>query len=153
MEWESDRSWCSHTYPGQGHRSPGRCSGWELEFRDWGAIPGQGLLLTVERQIKGMWGRRCGTCGGKCLWRKAGQPWKQRNTAESCVVGGAITIASLRTCQHQQLNNRDFPIIRIRPGTSTQYISRRIWGSEIPGEENIGLGGKFTCILDWNSDS
>ena len=24
---------------------------WELEFRDCGAIPGQGLLLTVERQI------------------------------------------------------------------------------------------------------
>jgi len=26
---------------------------------------------------------------------KAGQPWKQGDTAESCVVGGAITIASL----------------------------------------------------------
>ena len=32
---------------------------------------------------------------GKCLWRKAGQPWKQGNTAESCIGGGAITIASL----------------------------------------------------------
>ena len=32
---------------------------------------------------------------GKCLWRKAGQPWKQGDTAESCVGGGAITIASL----------------------------------------------------------
>ena len=31
-----------------------QCSGWELEFRDCGAIPGQGLLLTVERQIKEM---------------------------------------------------------------------------------------------------
>ena len=29
-------------------------SGWELEFRDSGAIPGQGLLLTAERQIGGM---------------------------------------------------------------------------------------------------
>ena len=33
--------------------------------------------------------------GGKCLWKKAGQPWKQGNTAESCRVGGAMTIASL----------------------------------------------------------
>ena len=44
--------------PRQGPRSPGRCSSWELEFRDRGAIPGRGLLFTVERQIKGMWGRR-----------------------------------------------------------------------------------------------
>ena len=28
---------------------------------------------------------------------KARQPWKQGDTAESCVVGGAITIASLPT--------------------------------------------------------
>ena len=36
-----------------------------------------------------------GNCGGKCLWRKARQPWKQGNIAESRVRGGAITIASL----------------------------------------------------------
>ena len=29
-------------------------------------------------------------CGGK-----AGQPWKQGDSAESCIGGGAITIASL----------------------------------------------------------
>ena len=34
-------------------------------------------------------------CGGKCLWRKAGHPWKQGDTAESHVGAGAITIASL----------------------------------------------------------
>ena len=33
--------------------------------------------------------------GGECLWRKARQPWKQGDTAESCVGGGTITIASL----------------------------------------------------------
>ena len=33
--------------------------------------------------------------GGKCLWKKAGQPWKQGNTAESCIASRAITIASL----------------------------------------------------------
>ena len=36
-----------------------------------------------------------GDCGGKCLWRKAGQPCKQGDTAESCIGGGAITRASL----------------------------------------------------------
>ena len=36
-----------------------------------------------------------GDCGGKCLWRKAGQPWKQGDTAESHVGDGAVTIASL----------------------------------------------------------
>ena len=39
---------------GQEHGSPGRDSGWELEFRDCGAIPGQGPLLTAERQIERM---------------------------------------------------------------------------------------------------
>ena len=29
-------------------------SSWELEFRDCGAISVRGLLLTIERQIKGM---------------------------------------------------------------------------------------------------
>ena len=35
--------------PEQGCRSPGRRSNWELEFRDCGAIPERGLLLTAER--------------------------------------------------------------------------------------------------------
>ena len=43
----------SHTYPRQGSRSPRRCSHWELEFRDCGATPGQGLLLTVEETDRG----------------------------------------------------------------------------------------------------
>ena len=32
---------------------------------------------------------------GKCLWRKVRQPWKQGDTAESHIAGGAITIAPL----------------------------------------------------------
>ena len=92
MEWESDSSCCNHTCPGQGCRPPGRRTGWEMEFMNGGAIPGRGLLLTVERQIRGCEG---GDCAGKCLQRKARQPWKQGDTAESRVVGGAITIASL----------------------------------------------------------
>ena len=58
MEWESGSPCRSHTHPGQGRRFPGKGRGWELEFRDCGAIPGWGLLLTAERWIEGMWGRR-----------------------------------------------------------------------------------------------
>ena len=87
MEWESGSPCCSHTYPRQGRSFPGRHRGLELELRDCGAIPGRGLLLTAERQIKGVWGRR--------QWWEARQPWKQGNAAESHVEGGAITVASL----------------------------------------------------------
>ena len=87
MEWESESPCCSHTYPGQEHRSPGRYSGWELEFRDCGAIPGQGLLLTAETDQ--------GDVKEDTVVGNAWQPWKQEDTAESHVVGGAITIASL----------------------------------------------------------
>ena len=58
MEWESDSPCHSHTYPREGCRSPRGRGGWELEFEDCGAIPAWGLLLTVERWTKGMWGRR-----------------------------------------------------------------------------------------------
>ena len=47
-----------HTYPGQGRRSPRRCSSWELEHRDCGTIPGRGLLLTAWRWTERTWGRR-----------------------------------------------------------------------------------------------
>jgi len=40
--------------PWTGMQSPGRQSSWELEFRDCGAVPGRGLLLTVERWIEGV---------------------------------------------------------------------------------------------------
>ena len=30
----------------------------------------------------------------ECLWRKAGQPWKQGDTAESCIGGGAFVLFS-----------------------------------------------------------
>ena len=46
-------------------------------------------------QGDGLRGCEAGDCSGKCLWREAGQPWKQDNTAESHIRGEAITIASL----------------------------------------------------------
>ena len=45
MEGQSDSPRHRHTYP----RSSGKYGGWELEFRDCGAIPGRGLLLTADQ--------------------------------------------------------------------------------------------------------
>ena len=80
-----------HTYPRQGHKSPRRHSDWELEFRDCGAIPGQGFCWLQRDRSRGCEG---GDYGGKCLWRKARQPSKQGDTAESHVGARVITIAS-----------------------------------------------------------
>ena len=43
----------------------------------------------------GLRGCEGGDHGGKYLWRKVKQPWKQGDSAESHVGGGAITIDSL----------------------------------------------------------
>ena len=66
-----------------------------------GAEAGSWSLGIVEQLWSCCWPRRdrsrgCegGDCGGKCLWRKTRQSWKQRDTAESHIVDGAITIAS-----------------------------------------------------------
>ena len=105
MQWESDSPCPSPTYPGQGCRSPGRHSSWELEFRDCGAIPGQGLLLTVERRIEGAWGRR--------LWWEVPieENWAAMEARWYCWVTrrGWSHHHSLSppTRQHQQLNNRE----------------------------------------------
>ena len=105
MEWESDSPCRSHTYPRQAHWSPGRCSGWELEFRYCGAIPGWGLLLSAERWIKGMWGRR--------LW------WEMPVEESQAVMEARqycwVTCRGwshhhsllLPTTQHWQLNDRE----------------------------------------------
>ena len=61
------------------------------------------LGIVAQSQGEGCWwlqrdeARGCegGDCGGKCLWRKARQPWKQGDTAESHIGDWAFTIASL----------------------------------------------------------
>ena len=104
MEWESDSPCHSHTHPRQGCRSPGRCRSWQLESRGCGEIPGQGLLLTAERRIEGMWGRRL-------RWQ---MPVEESQAAMEAGQYRWITrmgwshhqSLSLPTCQHWQLNNR-----------------------------------------------
>ena len=94
-----------HTCPRQGSKSPGRCSYRELEFRDCGAIPGQGPLVTAERQTEGMWGRR--------LWWEV--PVEEIQAAMEArpycwVMPRGMNhhhSLSLPTGQHWQLNNRE----------------------------------------------
>ena len=83
----------------------GRLSGLELEFRGCGAIPGWELLLTGERWIEGMWGRR--------LWWE--MPVEESQAAmkarQYCWVTrtGWCHHHSLsdHACQHGHLNNRE----------------------------------------------
>ena len=104
MEWELDSPWCSHTYPRQECWYPGiAASGsWSLGIVEQSRGEESCWLWKDGRRV-----REGGNRGGKCQWRKARQPWKQNDTAESHIVGGAITIASLPTCQDWQLNNRE----------------------------------------------
>jgi len=105
MKWESDSPCCSHTYAGQERRSPGRGSGWELEFRDWGVILVWGLLLTAERQMEGRWGRR--------LWWE--MPVEESQAAMEARQYCWVTrrgwshhhSLSFPTGQHPQLNNTE----------------------------------------------
>ena len=69
-----------------------------------GAVAGSWSLGIVKQsQCEGcywLWRDRLrgcegGDCGGKCLWRKARQPWKKGDTAGSRVGVGAITIAPI----------------------------------------------------------
>ena len=61
--------------------------------------------MTVERQTKEIRRRR--------LWwempveEERGQPWKQVGAAELRIGDGVISIVSLPTLQHRQLNNRE----------------------------------------------
>ena len=104
MEWESDSPCCSHTHLGEGHRSPGRCSSWELECRDCSTIPGQGLLMTAERQTEGMRRR---------LWWEipVEESWGAVEARWHCWVmrreWNHYHSLSLPTHQHPQLNNRE----------------------------------------------
>ena len=138
MEWESDSPCCCHTYPGQGCRAPERGSSWELEFRDCGSIPGWGLQRDRLRGCEG------GDYGQKCLWRKPRQPWKQGDTVESCIGGGAINIASL----HPQASMGSWTIEK---WSEVKWLSR-VWfcnplDCSAPGSSIHGI--LQARILEW----
>ena len=77
-------------------------------------------------------------CGRKCLWRKARQPWKQGDTAESCIGGGAITMTLL---PHMS--------------TSGSWTIERLGHQAHDVRNNrVGLhaGCPFTCLMCWTTE-
>ena len=92
MEWESDSSCCSlHILD----RDIGLLEGAEAGCWSLGIVEqsqGEGCCWLQRDRLRGC---ERGDHGGKCQWRKARQPRKQGDTAESCVMGGAIAMASL----------------------------------------------------------
>ena len=112
-----------------------------------GTVAGSWSLPTVEQSLgKGCcWLRRDGSmrceggdCGGKCLWRKAGQPWKQDDTAESCWGDGANTIDSLP----QHASTGSWAIERLTHQT--------------PDAQNYRVGPHpgcpFKCLMCWSTE-
>ena len=72
-------------------RSPGTRGGCELELGT-GEHPRAGCCGLEGDGLRGREGEdHC----GKCLWKKAGQPWRQGDSAESHAVGGVIAVGSL----------------------------------------------------------
>ena len=105
MEWESDSPCRSHAYPRQEYWSPGRRSGWQLEFRDYEAIAGRGLLLSVERQIERIWGRR--SWWEMQVEKRQAVMQARRYCWVTCMGWSHHHSPFLPTRQHRQLNNRE----------------------------------------------
>ena len=130
MEWESDSPCCSHTYPGQGTQVSWKVQ--QLGAGFWGLWRNPRARAAVDcgemDWIKGMWG---GDCGGKCLWKKARKPLKQGNTAESRIVVGAITIASLS------------------PHTSISSWAIERLAHQMPDKLNYRAGPHPGCSFKW----
>ena len=85
--------------PQAGPQVPGKAQKLGAGFQGLQSNP-RARAATDCREMMGGGDVRKETMVKKCLWRKARQPWKQGDTAESCIVSGAITIASLppHTC-------------------------------------------------------
>ena len=110
-----------------------------------GAAAGSWSLGTVEQsqcesccclQRDGLRGCEGGDRGSKCLWRKARQPWKQGDTAASCIGGESITIASLsphasigswtiERLTHQMPDTLNYRVGH-HPGCSFQWLMHKL---------------------------
>ena len=97
-----------------------------------------------------------GDCGGKCLWRKAGQPWKQGDTAASHVEGGAITIASLppHACTGswtiERLAHQAPDALNCRVGPQPGCPFKCLTCQSIA--EDPSQGGPSMCLMHWTTE-
>ena len=131
-----------------------------------GAVSGSyGLGIVKQSQGKSvcywLWrdrSRGCegGDCGGKCLWRKSWQPWKQGDTAESRIGGGAITIASLspHTASRgswtiERLAHQTPDTLNYRVGPHPGCPFKCLTGRSIVGPQP---GNPSTCLTLWKTE-
>ena len=142
MEWESESPCCSHTYPRQGRRSPGRPSDWELELGTVEQFWGEGCCWLQRDGLRGCEG---GDCGGKCLWRKARQPWKKGNTAESHVGGGfwVYSHARIRSWTIERLAHQTLDALNYRVGTPPRVPL------SVPDTQICRVGPHPGCPFKW----
>ena len=149
MEWESDSPCHSQMYLGQGHSYPRRCSNWELE----------GILAQSWREgchwLKrdGPREHEEGDCAGKCLWKEARQPWKQGDTAELCIVGEAITIAS--PSPHASIDSWTIETLAYQAPDAPNYrvgphpVHLTAWCANLQSRTPAGGGWGGVPLCDW----
>ena len=149
MEWESGSPCNSHTYPDRdaGPLEGAAAGSWSLGIVE--QSQGEGSCWLQRDALRGCEG---GDCGGKYLWRKAGKPWKQGNTANSHVGGGAITIASL--APHTSMaaeQQRGWPIKCLMHWTTekdpTQGAPLGAWCTSLQSRTPAGVGGGPSMCL------
>ena len=96
----------------------------------------------------GLRGCEGGDCGRKCLWRKAGKPWKQGDTAKSHVGGGVITVASLPPRERLAHQTSEVLNYRVGPYPGCPFKCLMRWSTE----EDPTQGGSSMCLTCWTTE-
>ena len=95
----------------------------------------------------GLRGCEGGDYGGKCLWRKARQPWKTADTVESRIGSGTITIASLpprasvRSWTVERLAHQMPDVLNYRAGPH-QSAPLSAWSADLQSRTPSSTPGK-----------
>ena len=114
---------------------------------------GKGCCGLQRDRLRGCEGR---DRGGKRLWRKARQPWKQGDTALSCIVGSAITTASLppqtgisgwtvERLAHQMTEALNY-------GGRPHSVCPFKWLIHQSAKQDPSLGAPSMCLVRWTTE-